>query len=264
MLEINVGYHGKEAALQGALLIYAGRTNYESSALTTYATVHKAQEIKGSMEIMPGRLLTQNDLADLTLALSETEVSRTNEVQWFEESVIAKGKDRIIWWTPPGEKSMFFEESDLAEMPVKGNGVCPTPGLVWVAMPGQSLYVYAVKGRSRPTKEMQLHQAPFFNVWSRGAVCLGSAVMPSENKTWETEAWEHMFFGSRFTHANFREKNRLVKGIDPSLFWRNMLAQPPRSFPEKRLVSIPLTVGDLLDPLLTDKLNKLPRAEGEF
>jgi hypothetical protein len=35
-------------------------------------------------------------------------------------------------------------------------------------------------------------------------------------------------------------------------------------FPERRLVQFPMVVGDLLDPLVVDKLNKVPKAKGEF
>ena len=145
-----------------------------------------------------------------------------------------------------------------------GSAVCPVPGLVWMAMPGHGLYVYAIKGALRPDQQTQLYQAPFFNVWGRGRVCIGSAFLPTEEKKWSSEAWEQTFFGSRFTHPNFSEKNRLIQGASPTKFWKGMVGKPAEAFPEQKLVQMPLMVADLLDRMLLDTLAKLPKPKGEF
>ncbi len=145
-----------------------------------------------------------------------------------------------------------------------GNAVCPVPGLVWMAMPGNGLYVYAVKGKDRPVIGTQLFQAPFFNIWGRGKVCAGNAVLPSEGERSNPLEWEKVIFGSYFTHPNFSEASRLVKGISPANFWKQMVEAPSAEFPENRLVKLPLTVADLLERTLLDTLRKLPVPKGEF
>lgn len=265
MLEVSLQESGEAATLSGAILLYGGIAEGRNQYLhrgTKFATVHDVQIIAGRPEIMPGRLLTERDLA--TIAKGVATASESVTTDWIDPGVLAKGQDRLIWWTAPSKRPMFFQQSSYNKDTFTANGVCPVSGLVWVAMPGNGLYVYAVKGSDRPEPRTQLYQAPFFNVWGRGKVCVGSAAPPTEEAKWDTAAWERMFFGSRFTHPNFAEKDRLTKGVSPTKFWKEMVASPTDAFPEKRLVQIPLTVGDLLDRTLLDRLAKLPKPQGEF
>lgn len=262
MLDITVREHGRKASLSSAILLYAQERSYHEDTTVTYATIHDVTTIQGRPEIMPGRLLTQKDLQLMVQGIGST--AHGNVAQWFDPGMLAKSEDRMIWWTPPTMRPMFFKESGFNGKSFTGNGVCPTPGLVWMAMPGHGLYVFAVKGAKRPTKQTPLHQAPFFNVWGRGQVCIGNAALPSEAEKWEPQAWEKTFFGSHFTHPNFTEVDRLIKGKDPSDFWQKMIERPAKRFPDDRLVQIPLAAGDLLDRLALDKLRALPKPKGEF
>lgn len=265
MLNITVSESGRTASLSGAILLYSqGKAaSFEvDGSPVSYATIHPLTPINGRPEIGPGRLLTQNDL-QLVVKGIETS-AHDNVAQWFEPGMLAKSADRMIWWTPPVLRPMFFKKSGHNDKTFDGHAVCPTPGLVWMAMPGEGLYVYAVKGNERPSKETPLHQAPFFNVWGRGKVCIGSASLPSESDRNDPQAWEKTFFGSHFTHPNFAQPDRLIHGKDPAMFWNKMIKRPAKRFPESRLVQIPLVTGDLLDRLVLDKLSKLPRPKGEF
>lgn len=263
MLEVSIGESGEAATLSGAILLYGGIPEGRHALRgTKFATVHDVAVIDGRPEIMAGRLLTERDLA--TVAKGVAAATESIATHWIDPWVLAKGQDRLIWWTAPCTRPMFFEQSSYNKETFTGSAVCPVPGLVWVAMPGNGLYVYAVKGPHRPDQRTKLYQAPFFNVWGRGKVCVGNATLPSQEEKWETAAWERTFFGSRFTHPNFGEKDRLTKGVSPTKFWKEMVADPTEAFPEKRLVQIPLTVGDLLDRTLLDRLGKLPTPKGEF
>lgn len=265
MLEITVQEGGRTATLSGAILLYtqdrAGSIdNRETPA--NYATIHSVAPVMGRPEIAPGRLLTQRDLKILAQGI-ET-INHDNVTQWFDPGMLAKSADRMIWWTPPARRPVFFKKSSFNDKTFDGHAVCPTPGLIWMAMPGKGLYVYAVKGAHRPTPETPLYQAPFFNVWGRGQVCIGSASLPGENDKWEPGAWEKTFFGSHFTHPNFTQPDRLIKGEEPPTFWKRMVQRPAKRFPEERLVQIPLVAGDLLERLTLDKLAALPKPQGEF
>lgn len=255
MLQLSVTESGHSATLSAAILLYGDNR-------TTYATVHEVKPIKDRPEIMPGRLVTEADLVALAKDLSSG--AEAIATHWIDPGVLAKGQDRLIWWTPPGKRPMFFQASGRNNDTFTGSAVCPVPGLVWMAMPGHGLYVYAIKGALRPDQQTQLYQAPFFNVWGRGRVCIGSAFLPTEEKKWSSEAWEQTFFGSRFTHPNFSEKNRLIQGASPTKFWKGMVGKPAEAFPEQKLVQMPLMVADLLDRMLLDTLAKLPKPKGEF
>lgn len=264
MLDISVSESGRAASLTGAILLYTQERGHygDDGDPVTYATIHKVTPINGRPEIVPGRLLTQKDLQTMASSIENSNQDATS--QWFDPGMLAKSGDRMIWWTPPALRPMFFRKSHHNEKTFEGNAVCPTPGLVWMAMPGRGLYVYAIKGSDRPTKETQLYQAPFFNVWGRGQVCIGSASLPADEGKWEPQAWEKTFFGSHFTHPNFAQPDRLILGEDPSTFWKQMIKRPAKRFPEDRLVQIPVVAGDLIDRLVLDKLNALPKPQGEF
>lgn len=263
MLDMHTATQGDSAApvLSGAILFYeSGRHGKANS--TDLATIHDVASIRGRPEIMPGRLLTNDDLVKLVKDLAQAKGAL--ETQWLDQSVLGKGPDRMIWWTPPQTRAMFFKPSSDGDGTFEGRGLCPVPGLVWVSMPGQGLFVYAVHGTERPTPQTTLCQAPLFNVWGNGKVCVGTAALPKAEQHGDSKAWEAVIFGSHFTHPNFTEVDRLIKGADPVKFWKSMVKNPTKSFPDKKLVDLPLVVGDLLDRLLLDKLQKLPKPKGQF
>ena len=256
MLNIGVTEAGQSATLNAAVLCYGNREG------TVYATVHPVEAVLGRPNIMPGRLLTESDMAALVKGVSSARAGVMT--QWLDTSVLGKGPDRMIWWTPPGKRPMFFEQSTYNKKTFDGGAVCPVPGLVWMLLAPKTLYVYAVKGDARPEKETKIWQAPLFNIWGRGQVCFGNTQLPGEEDALNTKAWEQTVFGSRFTHPNFTEADRLIKGVNPVNFWKRMVASPLDAFPENRLVGLPLTVGDLLELNILDRLNKLPKPKGEF
>lgn len=262
MLHTRVADSAQAAALSGAILIYGGRDHRQSGKAIGFATVHDVKSVGGRPEIFPGRLMTEKDL--VTIAKDLAAAHEAIATRWIDPRVLATGSDRMIWWTPPGKRSMFFKTSGHVKGTFDGKAACPVPGLVWLAMYGEGLYVYAVKGDARPTMDTQLYQAPLFNVWGRGKVCVGSAALPQEAEQGDMAAWEKVIFGSYFTHPNFGQRDRLVKGISPVTFWKQMVDKPPREFPETRLVKVPLRVGDLLERTLLETLGEWPRPQGEF
>lgn len=254
--------------LTGAILLYSGEqtasNNLYGPNKYQFATVNNIQFINDVPQIMPGRAITEKDLEILSEGLLQAN-TRASTVRWIDPAVLAQGPDRMIWWTPPTRRAMYFKKSPHGKDTFDGANVCAVPGLVWVAFPGRALYVYAVKGASRPTVDTQLFQAPFFNVWGRGQVCVGNATLPSENELWETAAWERFFMASHFTHPNFTQKDRLIKKQSPVRFWRKMVETPVDTFPEKVLVQVQLNVQDLMVQGFTDLLNsRIKKPVGEF
>lgn len=99
---------------------------------------------------------------------------------------------KMIWWRGPEQRMMYFSDKLGIE-----NGKMWVPGLIYVAN-GRRLNVYAFKGKK--PKDV-LYMAPFFNIYTDGGVCLGSAKVqkPKEN-TFENwiAYWEDMFWKSEF------------------------------------------------------------------
>lgn len=267
MINLSVAQESKSVCAVGAILLYGPTSRYGHSFTNhpeslVFSTVHNINEIGGSPQIMPGRPITENDLA--TIHKSLTTRHATQSIAWLDQQILAKGPDRMVWWTPAQKRPLFFQKSSYNKGTFDGSAVCPVPAMVWMAIEGKGLYVFATKETTRPTPETDLYQAPFFNVWGRGLVCSGNANRPTAENMWSPQAWETYFFGSHFTHPNFSEKDRLLKGVSPTNFWKNMVKTPLESFPTARLVRIAAKAGDLIDPLIVDALNRIPKPKGEF
>lgn len=264
MMGVSAQSSASVSLLKGAILLYGGRTSHDSVCdVFDYATVHEVAVIRERPEVTPGRLMTEKDLGLIYAQLALKQAVR-KPVRWIEDTRLAEGADRLVWWTPPGHRSMFFKKSSTSKASFDGHAICPVPALVWMTIDAQHLHLYAVKCAGRPTPETQLFQAPFFNVWGSGQVCLGNASTPTAERAFEPKAWEDMFFGSSFTHPNFSQKDRLVKGLDPAAFWKSQVEKPTRRFPTSRLAAVRLTVGDLIEVNTRDRLAGLERPEGEF
>ena len=266
MLNVSASSGSATLALQKAILVYGpSESDHWSSKgeiAMAHATVNDIDMTSGKPVLKPGRLVTQSDLKALASGLAQSQA--LTAPAWIDLTMLALGAGRMVWYSPPCQRAMFFKKSALAQnLSFEGKGTAPIPGLVWMVLRGQ-LYVFAFTGKNRPTKETKLYQAPFFNVWSRGMICAGNAGMPKGDDAGLSQKWMAAFFGSHFTHVNFTEADRLVKGVCPVSFWQSMIAKPCKSFPESILVDLPLNVGDLESSGVEATLASIPKAKGEF
>ncbi len=250
-----VSNHGDGYQLSAAVLVYTDRAKRHA-----FATKHEVQMLEGRPTVRPGSPFSEVDYRNLVMAMAPKEQPR---MQWQDHRILARGMGKVIWWEPRMSRSLFFRKSSHNAGTFDGKGSCPCPGLVFMST-ARALYVFAFKGDQPPTQRTKLWQAPFFNVWSTGQVCVGNAALPGEEQRGDPDAWERMFFGSHFTHPNFTEKDRLIRGANPTEFWKQLLEQKPASFPEDVLAPIGVSVQDLLEVDAESKLHERPRAQGEF
>jgi PRTRC genetic system protein B len=256
-MKVEVDNQGGSYALTAAVLIYT-----DSARSHAIATKHVIDTSGGAARITPGAPLTVTDYSSLVRALAPQEQPA---MLWHDQSVLASGMGRMIWFEPPQKRSLFFKESSLNQATFTARGVCATPGLVFMAcLDPLALYVFAVKGSETPSQDTQLYQAPFFNVWSRGQICMGNSDYPREEARANPDAWSKTFFGSHFTHPNFTQEDRLLKGVEPIAFWQKHLAGHANVFPEKVLVELPLRVRDLMAVDYKSQLGGVREAAGEF
>lgn len=254
-MKLEVSNEGDSYQLTAAVLIYTNPHQRHA-----FATKHEVAMFASRPMIRPGTPFTEEDYKVLVQAMAPAEQPR---MLWHDPRLLAKGLGRIVWWSPPKMRSLFFKKSGHNGGTFDGRGTCPTPGLVFMATE-RDLYIYAFKGASAPTPETKLYQAPFFNVWSRGQVCVGNAARPQIERRDDLDAWDRMFFGSHFTHPNFTQKDRLTIGADPAVFWKAQIEKPDSEFPEKVLYDLKLRVSDLVQVDYTTRLEAIPKAKGEF
>ncbi len=239
-MNVTTSVNKEVLSLAYALLVYQVQG---SSCDKTFITKHPVSLINNGPVIRPGTPMTEGDYLDLVKSLSNRQRPSIN---WIESNVLCHSQNRLIWWVPPQSIPLFFDVRAEDGTGVHRSGICPIPGLIFVAE-GRDLWLYAVKGDKRPTPETKLYQAPFLNVWADGMLCIGNAPLPAEEQRHNPTTWQDMFFRSRFTHSNIRQPNRLTKGVDPTEFWIRQLDKPSAKFPEKVLVDIKKTAQNLLD-----------------
>ncbi len=104
-----------------------------------------------------------------------------------------------VWQTPEQQVSLHFVEG--LTIP---SGMANVPAMVWKA-DRNKLSVYALKNNRKPKSETQLYHAPYFNVFSDGGVCLGTAEMDVcsvDGLEDFMNSWEQVFWNSYFSHLN--------------------------------------------------------------
>lgn len=232
---INTSVHHPQKpdmTLSSAILVY---TNGPESL----ATIHPMEVMDGLPVCKPGRLVTRQDMNLLSQSLNKASAD-----QWISDDTLIVGSEFTVWWTSAQKRAMHFASKSLCDNKEPMSAVTSIPALIW-ARTDNNLYVFAICGNERPTKETQLYQAPFFNVSSKGLVCLGSTIVPKGEQASINANWVDAFFGSLFTHPGLGMQN-LIEGTTLEKFWLSQLTKPPKAFPQKSLVRLKATVGNLI------------------
>jgi len=114
------------------------------------------------------------------------------------------GDGYAIWHTPEMKKHLIFK-SDLGI----SDGEAYLPPLLWKAS-RNGLSLWALENNDRPSLQTRLYQAPFFNLYLDGRVCMGNVnINFSLNIDLDNfiSQWEKLYFGSAFSH--------LLQGVSP-------------------------------------------------
>lgn len=148
-------------------------------------------------------------------------------------------RGKAIWFSKAQKRALYFTEG--LGIP---KGLASVPPMLWAAG-RNSLFVFALGSNRRPTERAKLYNAPFFNVYEDGNVCMGN-VDVSIKKTASleefTKAWEDYFFNSYFSH--------LMQGYNPTKgncvsLWEDLIATG-RAFPMEVLKRNKQTLKDIL------------------
>lgn len=126
--------------------------------------------------------------------------------------------NKVVWFTKAMLRELYFTES--LGIP---KGMANVPPMLWKAN-RNSLMVFALASNRRPTEKTKLYNAPFFNVYEDGDVCMGTVdVRIKKTASLEdfTNAWEGFFFNSYFSHL-MKDYNP-IQGNCVSL-WKNLIA----------------------------------------
>lgn len=107
-------------------------------------------------------------------------------------------KGTVLWYTKSRQRQLYFVDSLGIS-----NGKAQVPPMLWFANKS-SLTIFALANDRRPTEKTPLHYAPFFNMYEKGNVCMGTVSIDIKNSASIEEfiqAWEYYFFNSYFSHS---------------------------------------------------------------
>ena len=147
-------------------------------------------------------------------------------------------KGTVLWYTKTQQRKLYFVDS--LGIP---SGISQVPPMLWLASKS-SLTVFALANDRRPTEKTPLHYAPFFNIYEKGNVCMGTVSVDIKNSASVEEfiqAWEHYFFNSYFSHSlceNLTKKN-IVN------LWKDLI-YTDKPFPKEVLKKNNKTLKNLL------------------
>lgn len=156
------------------------------------------------------------------------------------------GQSIVIWYRPAMMRSLNFS----SHLQIKGNHTVSVPATLYVAV-NTNLYVFALMTDERPKTSTKLYKAPFFNIYTEGTVCLGTAPVGKRTNSFEKEA-ERFERGFYMAEQNGGQSENNCKTPLPKL-WNRIISEKI-SFPAKEeLVQHQTykTVGDIFTKLVS-------------
>ncbi len=147
-------------------------------------------------------------------------------------------KGIVLWYTKAQQRQLYFVDSLGIS-----NGIGTSTANALVSEQKQS-YCICFGKRQKTHRETPLHYAPFFNIYEKGNVCMGTVSIDIKNSASVeefTQAWEHYFFNSYFSHSlceNLTKKN-IVN------LWKDLI-NTDKPFPKEVLKKNNKTLKNLL------------------
>ena len=148
-------------------------------------------------------------------------------------------KGTVLWYTKTQQRQIYFVDSLGIS-----NGKAQVPPMLWFANKS-SLTVFALANDRRPTEKTPLHYAPFFNIYEKGNVCMGTVSIDIKNSASVEEfiqAWESYFFNSYFSHL--LGSHSPIKGNCVNV-WKDLI-NTDKPFPKEVLKKNNKTLKNLL------------------
>jgi len=222
--------------LAEAVLVYREQDRHATRA---YASIHQVELADGRPVILAGKPMSPRAARRLAHELTRQAASVAS---YLDGRTLYAGEGLLVWWQPAHVRHIAFRCPQLGG---RGEAV-PHPALVF-AVSAKGWRIWACKGGARPTPDTPLFRAPYFNVGDDGAICHGSTVLPSGEARRDIDAWSDAFFGSFFSHPNGKKLVRHRGGA--YAFWQAMLDAPPARFPQRALLPMDATLGQLIAEL---------------
>ena len=162
-----------------------------------YLESRKIKKNSGGYEMLEGTPLTKKLLAELLEKIDPIALEKTYCKGLLPQNLLAFNNENaeptVIWYLKASQRHLSFSKG-LAK-----NGLMKLPALIFM-LKGTALSVWAIK-TNNPNEDTILYDAPFYNIYQGGKVCMGNA---KNHKYKEVHSimknWEDAFFSSKFSH----------------------------------------------------------------
>ncbi|WP_175681183.1 PRTRC system protein B [Burkholderia cenocepacia] len=230
MKTVTISQEGNdELELDSGFLFYKSRTSSH-----IYATRHPARVVDGKPMLLAGTPVTLEQLADI----AEIAARKTSYRGFVHDRVIYLGPNKLAWWVPSCKRQVWFQTKDrIGERAGDANH----PPLVFI-VDRDDWSVFALRTNTRPGPGARLYNAPYYNVWEDGGICVGNVSTPERIDMDSIKPFEDAFFRSRFTHPNNKQLIHRRGGAER--LWLDLL--DGAEFPLDRLIDAKKTLAEAI------------------
>lgn len=161
------------------------------------------------------------------------------------------GMTIVMWYRPTMKKILHFS----ASLKIKSDAEVQLPPTLYLVI-NQELYIFAMMDSKRPDLKTKLYNAPFFNTYENGKICLGSAKigkMKADTFEGEADRFERAFYMAEQTHTSSGTicKTPLTKLWPALLKSKTPFPVKKELLPHKNYKSL----GDLINKLIMKNHN---------
>lgn len=231
------------------IIVYGTNKDYSNDYYLETRDIKKQGDRYAMMAPVP---CTPSMFKDLVKSMSQSQFPEMEFTGLISETMLygfnKGGRTVVMWYKPAVLRSLNFS----ASLPIKGDTAVRVPATLYVVV-DKKLYLFALMTDKRPDENTKLYHAPFFNIYSDGNVCLGTApVGRDKGKTFEQEAerFERAFYMAEQSGGG---ENQCKTALKP--LWQRLIKKP-QPFPSKVELKQHTkfkTVGDIFRNLIFSK-----------
>lgn len=234
-----------------ALIVYKSREEHNPDY---YIETREIKNIAGKLQLLSPMPMTEAALRDIAKSYMKANVVDLAFGKIIPSHILyasnQPGKTIVIWYRPAMKRALNFSASFKIR---KANEVM-VPATLYI-LKNNEMYIFALDDSNRPDLSSKIYNAPFYNVYDSGKICLGSAhVGKKKSATYEGEA-ERYERGFYLAEQNLNHNTNACKSKNLANVWNTQCAgASSRPFPVKELVPFKLkTVGELFDKLISNE-----------
>lgn len=233
-----------------AIIVYADRIDGYEGNQNYYLESREIKNVAGKYSMMAPVPLGNNVIKDIAMTFLKSNSVKMDMSGFIPEHILygtnTPGRTVVMWYRPGMKRSLNFS----SHLGIKGDSFIYTPACLYLVI-NRNLYIFGLMSNERPTLSTKLYNAPYFNIYSDGRVCLGTAdVGKVKARTFQKEAerFESAFYRAEQNGGN---TDRVCK-LPLTKLWSTLIKKPV-PFPSKNQL-VPhskfKTMGQLVDKLI--------------